>query len=150
MADSHQHEHIKAKLFALYDGELREGERQELLAHMEACPDCRAADKRWRAIAGAFFRPPQLSPSDAFVRRVMARLEAEEQPGEELTWAAAVRWLVPALGAGLAVLALTVLVPRDEAPISTESLLLAQAENGEVMQESPGDDDMLGFTMEQP
>jgi anti-sigma factor RsiW len=150
MTDSQKHEQIKTNLFALYDGELPETERREAAAHLEGCPACRGEYQRWSAAAALFFRPSQPQASEAFVRRVMARVEAEARPGL-LSGLFAWRWLAPAVGAGLAALALTVLVPADESPISTETLLLASAvENGEVVQESPSADEMLGFTLEQP
>jgi hypothetical protein len=85
----------------------------------------------------------------------MARLEAEEAAREPAPWVTAMRWLAPAVGAGLAALVLTVLVPADESPISTDALLLANAaDTGAVerlfVHDAPSADEMLGFTLDQP
>jgi anti-sigma factor RsiW len=150
MPEHNMHEQTKNKLFAFYDGELPVAERREVAAHLEICPACREEHRRWSAAAALFFRPSQPQASEAFVRRVMARVEAEAHPSP-FSGLFAWRWLAPAVGAGLAALALTVLVPRDDSPISTETLLLASAvENGGVAQELPSADEMLGFTLEQP
>jgi anti-sigma factor RsiW len=150
MPDHNMHEQIKEKLFAFYDGELPETERREVAAHLEVCPACRDEQRRWSAAAALFFRPSQPQASEAFVRRVMTRVEAEAHPSP-FSGLFAWRWLAPAMGAGLAALALTLFVPRDDAPISTETLLLANAvENGDVAQELPSADEMFGDTLEQP
>jgi len=155
----YNHEQIRQHLFAYTDGELPEAERRALQAHLEGCPDCRAAAARWATLAGVFFRPPQPPPtsSDAFVRRVMARVDAErrERLAGWAAWEGAWRWLVPALGVGVAALALVVTTPRGDSPLSTEALLLASsAGTGElnemIQQEAPDTDAVLGLTLEQP
>jgi anti-sigma factor RsiW len=152
------HEQIRQRIFAYLDGELSEAEYRTIQTHLEGCPDCRAATARWATLARTFFRPltPPPSSSDLFVRRVMAKVEAERS--ERLSvWEGAWRWLVPALGVGVAALALVVTTPRDKSspPVSIDALLLAsRADNGafnEMMQQdSPDTETVLSLALEQP
>ncbi len=156
--DPRNHDQTRQRVFAYHDGELPEAERPDVLAHLEGCPDCRAASRRWATLAGAFFRTPALPPSpsssDVFVRRVLARVEAERKENLSM-WEGAWRWLVPALGVGIAALALVVTTPRGGSTVSTEALLLAsRADNGAfeqmLRQEAPDTEEMLGLAMERP
>jgi anti-sigma factor RsiW len=150
------HEQIRHRLFAHADGELPEAERGAIQAHLEGCPDCRSALRRWETLTEAFFRVPAPPSSGAFVRRVMARIDAErrERLAGWAPWEGAWRWLVPALGAGIAALVLVVTMPWRESPVSTETLLLASsARNGAfdaMMQQEPNAEEMLGLVLEQP
>jgi predicted anti-sigma-YlaC factor YlaD len=154
----HNHEQIRQRVFASLDGELPEAEIRTIQTHLEGCSDCRAAAARWATLARVFFRPltPPPSSSDFFVRRVMARVEAERR--EHLSvWEGAWRWLVPALGVGVAALALVVTTPRDQSslsPVSIDELLLAsRTDNGafnEMMQQDiPDTEAVLGLALEQ-
>lgn len=144
------HEQARESLSAFHDGELPEPERALVEAHLASCGECRAALEDWRRLALVFLKPPQLPPSEAFVRRVMARIGSLERPAVARPWV--LPWLVPALGAGLASLFLSVsIAPRE--PISTESLLLADA--GEAVEIAflplePMQEDMLGYALEGP
>lgn len=146
------HEHMRQRLFACEEGELPEAERREVMDHLESCPDCRAAARRWTTLAGAFFRTPA-PPSEHFVRRVMARIEAERRSLS--IWEGAWRWLVPALGVGVAALALVVTTPRGESPLSTEALLLAGSTGSGAFEqlmgrETPDAEEVLNLALERP
>jgi anti-sigma factor RsiW len=155
---AHNHEQIRQRVYAYTDGELPEAEYRAIQTHLEGCPDCRAAAARWATLAVAFFQPPAPPPSssDLFVRRVMARVEAERRESLSV-WEGAWRWLVPALGVGVAALALVVTTPRDDfsSPVSIDALLLAsRVDNGmfnEMMQkDAPDTETVLGLALEQP
>lgn len=163
---------LKEKLFALYDGELPEGERQEVLVHLDDCPECRQVYKRWEKIAKTFFRPPMPQTSEAFVQRVMERVETLTEPERvrrRVRWSArwirwqitsrvrwrpiAVWWLVPALGLAAAALLLFISLQGQETLISTEDLLLADGHERSPSQwilvgETPQADDLLGIIIE--
>jgi hypothetical protein len=88
-----------------------------------------AAHRRWRRIAAAFFhapQPPSSSQTEAFVRRVMARVEP--QPAAVFPWQALLgaRWLVPALSLSLAMLLFKVMSPGLEAGAPLDTLLLLE------------------------
>lgn len=151
------HDHIRQRVFAYDDGELPEAERPAVLAHLEGCSDCRTASRRWATLAGALLRTPPPTPSDAFVRRVMARVEVErrERLSVWAVWEGAWRWLVPALGVGVAALALVVTTPRSDASVSTDALLLAGstgsgAFEAMMQQDNPDTEEVLGLAMERP
>ena len=127
------HDAMKNMLFALYDGELAVADRREAEAHLAGCADCRQASVRWQRTARALFRAPDIHASDAFVRRVMGRIDALEEPRRAAPWIATLRWLAPAVSlAGL----LLVIGPMERA-VSVETLLLGEET-----------DDALGFIME--
>jgi anti-sigma factor RsiW len=153
MMNPRDHDLIRRRVLTCRDAELPEAERRELLAHVEGCPDCRAASRRWEVLAGAFFRVAQPPPSEPFVRRVMARVEAERRDSLS-AWEGAWRWLVPALGVGIAALILVVTTPWRESPVSTDTLLLASsAGNGAfdvMMQQETTAGEVLGLALEQP
>lgn len=153
--DSIVHERMKEKVFALYDGELSEAERQAVQQHLEACPDCRETYNRWVKIAGTFLRAPELPASEALVRRVMERVEVIHQPIGIWPQSVVFRWLVPVLGVGMAASLLMVTLPRSNVPVSTETLLMVngtESVSSEWMflREAPGEDDVLGFALERP
>jgi anti-sigma factor RsiW len=72
-----RHEELKENVFLLHDGELPAAERPATEAHLRGCAECRAALEEWKAAARALFPAPDVRPSEAFVARVMARLEDE-------------------------------------------------------------------------
>ncbi len=147
------HDRLKDRLWLLYDGELGEPERREVLAHLESCPECRETSARWGRIAGALLPPPQVQPSEQFVQRVMARVEeAQTEPVWIGAWR--LRWLMPALGAGLAATLLVFnLTSSPDAPLSTDGLLLADATgaqaNGRVSDGGPQEDDLTALLWEE-
>jgi anti-sigma factor RsiW len=118
---------MQEALEALHDGELKEGERRAVLAHLKECADCRLAHDRWERISRAFFRAPErpsAAETERFVRSVMAGL-AESAPVSAVWGWLQAPWLIPALGAGVAALLLAVAWP--EAPPPPDDLLLMGA-----------------------
>lgn len=84
-------------------------------------------DHRWRRVRAAFFRapkPPTSFETEAFVRRVMARVE--QPPATVFPWGAlfGARWLVPALSLGLGMLLVSILRPGLENADPLDTLLL--------------------------
>lgn len=69
------HEAMKEKVFALHDGELALEERGEVESHLAACASCRGDLAAWKESAALFFRAPSVTPSEAFVRAVMEKVE---------------------------------------------------------------------------
>ncbi len=57
------------------DGELPNGERQAMEAHIEVCDRCRLRWEQLRAAEEVLRRVPLLSPPPGFVGRVMARVD---------------------------------------------------------------------------
>lgn len=88
-----------------------------------------AEDRDWERVSRAFFRrlpPPTPVQTEAFVARVMARLPAPLPP--PLAWLTG-RWLVPAMGLGFAVLALSFRpYARAQAQDPASALLVASSE----------------------
>ncbi len=69
-----EHETAYSMMMDALDGELAEGQQQELEAHLQACPPC---GREWRALAAidALFRQtPALAPAVDFAQRTLARL----------------------------------------------------------------------------
>lgn len=111
------------KLTEFLDGELSKEERARFEAHLASCPDCRRTVESWRKASRAFFQAsplPTAAERELFVRRVMARLPAEED-------AAPWRWLVPALGFSFALFLLSFLPAQQEQTDPLKTLLLADA-----------------------
>jgi hypothetical protein len=74
-----------------------------------------------------FFRtpvPPTSFETEAFTRRVMARIEESRSPafGWVLEWFSG-RWTVPALGLGIATLFLSILYSGPISPLTLEASL---------------------------
>lgn len=78
------------------------------------------ASASWKKISRALFTTPKPERSEAFVRRVLARVEELEAP-QGTIWS--LRWLAPAaaFAAAAVLLALSGLSPE---PVSAEALLL--------------------------
>lgn len=68
--------------------------------------------ERWKRIAKALFAAPAPKPSEAFVRRVMARVATLEAPRQPL-WS--LRWLAPTVAFAAASILLAFAGPRPEA-----------------------------------
>lgn len=113
------HDQIQEKLSEWLDGELDASASAAVSAHVGACPACAGAAERLRRLGPVLFRPS--APADprsteAFVARVMARVEAESvSPWERF----AARVLAPALGLALAglVFAISMPGPDEDAPL---------------------------------
>lgn len=70
-----------AALLDLYvDGELSLEELEQVQAHLDACPACRAYVDDALAMSAAFPDPEETEVPDGFAERVMARLYAEAPP----------------------------------------------------------------------
>lgn len=125
------------QLFALYDRELTGAAAHTVEQHLGQCRDCQGMLARWKQAAAMVFVPPTPPASEAFVTRVMRRLETPAvQPLRMPRPAAWSRWLVPAVG--LAAVLLAALPGPLQQTVSTENLLLASG--------SP--DDMWDLLME--
>lgn len=149
------HEQFKKNLFALYDGELSGTEYREVLAHLEDCLECHEVYTNWEKIAKTFFRSPQFQTSEVFVQRVMEGVGLLTESGWFRWRPVVLRWLVPAVGFGIAALLLFISLPDQEPAISTEGLLLANGSERVPSQwvflrESPQTDDLLVIVLEEP
>jgi len=109
------HEQIHGRLSEWLDGELDPAASAAASRHIDDCPACKGEAARLRRLARALFTAP--APADprsteAFVARVMARVEADAvSPWERF----AARVLAPSFGLALAGLLLTIaLPPADE------------------------------------
>ncbi len=144
------HEKLKDKLFALYDGELTGPGREEIERHLADCRECRQIYAQWQRTAKVLFRPSDIVPSEGFVRRVMARIEALEQPQAAPSWRANLRWFAPALGAAALLL---FAMGSMQQTVSVEALLLEDGRDNistEVVLacEPPTTDQIFDFIME--
>lgn len=105
------HDRAQEKLDEWLDGELADDESAELSRHLDACPQCRAQAALRRRLGEALFvapAPEDPRATEAFVRRVMSRVEDSRAP----SWSAWLgRALTPALGLGLAALLLSIVLP---------------------------------------
>ena len=157
------HRAIQDQLFAFYDGELTGAARHVVDDHLADCADCRALVAYWTQVARACFPPPAVSPSEAFVQRVMARLPVpalvtvgpgpapRPHPVRFSRWLLEGRWLAPAFGLA----ALLLVLARGPIPhaVSVESLLLSDRQEPAALQqvltdERSSPDDVLGLLME--
>ncbi len=103
------HDTLKERIFALYDGELDANARKEAEVHLAACVECREIYAGWSKTSAALFRAPKAEPSEFFVRQVMARVHELKKPQRPAGWKVSLRWLVPAVG--MAALFLMVMRP---------------------------------------
>jgi anti-sigma factor RsiW len=116
------HEKIQERLSEWLDGELDASASAEVSAHLDACPSCRGESERLRRLGPALFKasaPPDPRSTEAFVARVMSRVEAESvSPWERF----AARVLAPALGLALAALVFAIVMPGpdEDAPLGVE------------------------------
>lgn len=108
------HDDFQEKLSEWLDGELDASTSAAFAAHVGACPSCRRESELLRRLGPALFRAPAAADpraTEAFVARVMARVEAEQVPFWEKLSA---RVLAPALGLALAALMLTIALPGPD------------------------------------
>lgn len=125
------HERIQKQLSAWLDGELETSASSEVSSHLATCAACGREAARLRRLGSVLFRaapPADPRSTEAFVARVMARVESESvSPWERF----AARILAPAFAVALAGLLLTISLPAEDADaplgvamsVDTESLL---------------------------
>lgn len=96
-----EHEIIREKLFALYDGPLTEKERKLVEGHLTQCADCRRALAEWKALSRKLL--PRLAFSEAsedfFVLGVMNKLEPYRPVPSWFSDRFLLRWGLPLMGA---------------------------------------------------
>ena len=114
---------------------------------MDQCATCRQAVDAWRRTAHALFPTPEPQPTEAFVQRVMAAVEPRPATPWVIRLPDLSRWLVPALGVGLAMAALVMLQPSRSEAFSTEALLLADGGPGDGV--SARAEDVLELALEE-
>lgn len=142
----------REQLYAFYDGEIPEPERRQVETHLGECAECLRIREEWKKIAGAFFRPLVIRPSEAFVQRVMDGLPADEEL--PCLPRAAFRWLAPALSLSAAGLALILAWPGGNG-VSAEALILEDGRDEipallAFAPQAPGLDEVLGLVLEEP
>ncbi len=145
------HESLREKIFALYDGELDAKGEAEAKAHLNACEECAALYKRWQNVSKAFFNAPKPETSEFFVRQVMNKIKVSEKPepvlGRNILW----RVLVPVFGVSLIFL---MQMGPVEYPASMEAMMMGNTpENGVskiFSQNTLTLDDTLTMIMEEP
>ncbi len=146
------HSELREMLDAYYDRELPEREACEVEAHLGSCAPCRRELEDWKSFAGALLHPPPPSASEAFVRRVMAKIpdtEGEAPPGF-LAW----RWLTPVCALAAAAFVLILAWPSGNG-VAAETLLLAEEDEEAsallaFAPRGPERDEVLGFVLEEP
>jgi anti-sigma factor RsiW len=128
------HERIQEQLSEWLDGELDAAASAEASRHIDACPLCKDEVFRLRRLGAVLFKAPAAADprsTEAFVARVMARVEAESvSPWEKF----AARVLAPAFGLALAGLLLAIFLPRPDAdaPLGVE-VVSVDADLSEVL-----------------
>ena len=133
------HRQFRDALSALHDGELGTTEREEVLAHLRECEECREKYQRWENIARLVFRAPAApaaGDTEMFVQRVMGRLDphgvsVSTAPSAWWEWLGA-RWLIPALSAGVAALFFSIARYSPESAAPLDALLLVDAHSRSV------------------
>lgn len=148
------HETLKDRLHAFLDAELAASDRAGLEAHLRECAECGGFAERWRALSAAVLKTPPSPVSEARVRRILERVEAEAAaPAPELETR---RWgWAPSALAFAAAAALFVLSSREPlAPVSWESVLLAAAQpesawEPDALADEPDADAVLAFALEE-
>jgi anti-sigma factor RsiW len=109
------HEQIQEKLGEWLDGELEPAESEAASRHIDSCPACKGEAARLKRLGAALFKAPAAADprsTEAFVSRVMARVEAESvTPWERF----AALFLAPAFGLALAGMLLAIYLPSSDA-----------------------------------
>ncbi len=114
------HDQIRDRLDEWLDGALPAAESAAASSHIDGCADCKSEVARLKRLGSALFKAPApVDPrsTEAFVARVMARVEADAvTPWERF----AARVLAPAFGLALAGLIFTISLPsadEDDSPL---------------------------------
>lgn len=106
-----EHDNAAKRLDEWLDGELADDAAAEVSRHVDACPVCRGEAALRRRLGEALFAPLAAEDprsTEAFTRRVMARVEEESVPFWQRLLGPV---LTPALGLGLAALLLSIIAP---------------------------------------
>ena len=147
------HQAVHEQLFAFYDGELAGEPRRAVEDHLLECGECRSLLAQWERVAGMLFQAPAVSPSEAFIERVMYRIAMpHRKPLYWPRWMVERRWLTPAIG--LAAMVFVIARGPLQQTVSIENLLLSNGREPVALQqvlreESPSADDVLGLLMEE-
>lgn len=104
------HDRYQLLLSALLDGELSDAERDEAMAHLDACDACRAYFAELTALHDAFGELDEIEVPEGFAAGVMARLH-EEKPRARKPRSKWRGWMALAACAAVAILAIQTL-PR--------------------------------------
>jgi hypothetical protein len=106
------------------------------------------SDELWTKITQTLLRRQAVQPSEAFVMRVMARVNALEKPAPFFSWRG---WLIPSFGAAFAasMMMASFSVPA-KTEVAAETVLLADspAESEWVFADNNMNDNALGYTLE--
>ncbi len=143
------HEKMKERIFALYDGELDPATRGEVEAHLGDCAECRELYERWEETAKTFFKAPETKPSEFFVRQVMSGIRELDTPKPALSRARILRWFVPAAALALVLLSI---VPVPTQPNSIDTWLSQEMSGSSqwvFSNKALTMDDTLEFVMEE-
>ncbi len=124
------HGHAWELLSPYRDGELNDTDREAVADHLALCEECRSERAAWDSMGAALFRRPTAPLPSNFSSRVMVRLADTASMDHDPIWITFRRWLLPPLGAALAALAMSVLIPENDSTDDTEALLLADAGGG--------------------
>lgn len=126
------HDQIRDRLDEWLDGALSPAESAAASSHIDSCGECKSEVARLKRLGPSLFRAP--APADprsteAFVARVMARVEADAvTPWERF----AARVLAPAFGLALAGLIFAISLPSadEDAPLGVAMAVDADAVMG--------------------
>lgn len=133
-------------LLRSWDRPLDETERAALDRHVADCPACRALAAQYAALREGLHGLPQGSPRPFLARRVLARIEALENPAPAAVWR---KWCLRAIPVSLFLIGLfiggLVFLPAGTDSLSqSEALLLRNtqpvSETGLSLEETRGVD----------
>ena len=83
---------VRERISASIDGEIHPGEARLVEGHLEKCPECRALERKMRAVGIGVARTEGVVPSD-FREKLFARMEAEELlPRRRSLFVFSLRW----------------------------------------------------------
>jgi len=120
---------LAEQLQTYFDGEMTPEERLRMETVITGSAECRAQLKQWEQQRRAFQLLKNTGQSDdAFVNRVMYRLEELQAPAPEpAEFPEFLRWLFPAVGYALsAILVFVTFSVKHPASVSAETILLSE------------------------
>src|SRR5512134_418610 len=134
----------RERISASVDGEVSPEEARLVEGHLEACPECRALERKMRSVGIGVARTEGVVPPD-FREKLFARMEAEDLlPRRRSLFVFSLRWaaIPAAAAAALALFLLTSADKRDVAVSPPDSLpqIVQQAPSTELREPaSPAD-----------